>query len=41
MSMTDTLPQHITKADDVKEIIPKSDRMKEMLVSAEEEGENG
>ena len=39
MSMTDTLPQHITKADDVKEIIPKSDRMKELLVSAEEEGD--
>ena len=39
MSMTDTLPQHITKPDDVKEIIPKSDKMKELLVSAEEEGD--
>ena len=41
MSDSDTLPQHITEWGHVKEIIPQSDKMKELLVSVEEEGENG
>ena len=40
MSLSSTLPDHIKKWEDVSEIIPQSDKMKELLVSVEEEGEN-